>query len=197
MTLELESQNQTKPNLQVSLPALRTDHANQSMGAIDMLKRDRFELLSAYLDGEVTASERRQVEDWLANDPEVQCLYGRLLQLRQGLRTMAVPPAQQPVEQTTQQVFARLNRRSKTVGAWRGAAIAAVFVGALSGVLPGRQSIVPQLVQSPNSAVAPAETLMVALNTPVIEIPKASAAAPENSVEQIGFPQRYTRENVN
>ena len=192
MTLELESQNQTKPNLQVRLPALITDHANQSMGAIDMLKRDRFELLSAYLDGEVTASERRQVEDWLANDPEVQCLYRRLLQLRQGLRTMPVPPAQQAVEQTTQQVFARLNRRSKTVGAWRGAAIAAVFVGALSGVLPGRQSIVPQLAQSPN-----AETLMVALNTPVIEIPKASAATPENSVEQIGFPQRYTRENVN
>jgi len=27
-----------------------------------MLKRDRFELLSAYLDGEVTAAERQQVE---------------------------------------------------------------------------------------------------------------------------------------
>jgi len=29
---------------------------------MDMLKRDRFELLSAYLDGEVTAAERQQVE---------------------------------------------------------------------------------------------------------------------------------------
>ena len=154
-----------------------------------MLKRDRFELLSAYLDGEVTASERRQVEEWLANDPEVQCLYGRLLQLRQGLRTMPVPPAQQPVEQTTQQVFARLNR-TKTAGAWRGAAIAALFVGALSGVLPGRQSITPQLAQS-TSAVAPAETLMVALNTPVIEIPKATIAAPEKGID-FGFPQRHT-----
>jgi len=31
---------------------------------MDMLKRDRFELLSAYLDGEVTAAQRQQVEDW-------------------------------------------------------------------------------------------------------------------------------------
>jgi len=43
---------------------------------MDMLKRDRFELLSAYLDGEVTAAQRQQVEDWLGNDPEVQ-LYAR------------------------------------------------------------------------------------------------------------------------
>ncbi len=29
---------------------------------MDMYKRDRFELLSAYLDVEVTASQRRQIE---------------------------------------------------------------------------------------------------------------------------------------
>ena len=32
-----------------------------------MVKRDRFELISAYLDGEVTAAERKQVEEWLVN----------------------------------------------------------------------------------------------------------------------------------
>ena len=80
---------------------------------MDMLKRDRFELLSAYLDGEVTACERRQVEDWLANDPESQRLYGRLLTLRQGLQTMPVPSTQQSVENTIEQVYQRMHRRSR------------------------------------------------------------------------------------
>jgi anti-sigma factor RsiW len=45
--------------------------------------RDRFELLNAYLDGEVTAAERRQIEDWLTTDSTIQCLYARALELRQ------------------------------------------------------------------------------------------------------------------
>ncbi len=46
---------------------------------MDMYKRDHFELLSAYLDVEVTASQRRQIEHWLTTAPEVQCLYTRVL----------------------------------------------------------------------------------------------------------------------
>jgi Putative zinc-finger len=52
----------------------------------DPLKRDRFELLSAYLDGEVTAPERRQVEAWLKSDPKMQALYARMLKMQQGVR---------------------------------------------------------------------------------------------------------------
>lgn len=178
MTLELESQNHTKPHLIGDLPAPKADHANESRDDIDMLKRDRFELLSAYLDGEVTAAERRQVEDWLANDPEIQRLYGRLLKLRQGLHTLPVPPSEQPAEQNLQQVYGRLNRRRNRAMGWGGAAIAALFIGALSGVLPSRQSI--QIAKSP-------EPLMVALNTPVVEIPKAAVAAPKNPVGQTGY----------
>jgi anti-sigma factor RsiW len=180
MTLELESQNHTKPHLLGNLPAPKAGHVNQSTGDIDMLKRDRFELLSAYLDGEVTAAERRQVEDWLANDPEIQRLYGRLLKLRQGLHTLPVPPAEQPAEQTIQQVFGRLDRRRNRAVGWGGAAIAALFIGALSGVLPSRQSI--QIAKSPEPAGVAAEPLRVALNTPVVEIPKAAIAAPKNAV---------------
>ena len=54
----------------------------------DVTKRDRFELVSAYLDGEVTPAERLLVANWLAHDPEVQRLYRRLLLLRQAFRTM-------------------------------------------------------------------------------------------------------------
>lgn len=38
---------------------------------MNMYQRDRFELLDAYHDGEVTAAEQRQIEQWLATDPEV------------------------------------------------------------------------------------------------------------------------------
>ncbi|MFM8202724.1 MAG: anti-sigma factor family protein, partial [Dolichospermum sp.] len=55
---------------------------------MDMQKREYFELLSAYLDGEVTATERRQVEQWLSTDASVKCLYKRLLNLRQGLQNI-------------------------------------------------------------------------------------------------------------
>ena len=159
-----------------------------------MLKRDRFELLSAYLDGEVTSAQRQQVEDWLANDSEVQCLYARLLKLRQGLRTLPIPPSEQPVEQTIQQVFGRLNRRRNPAVAWCGFALAAVFISALLG---GRQFIAPQFAHSPEPATVPGETLMVALNTPVVEIPKAAVAVPDKAFKQTGFPQQQIKNNVN
>ena len=49
--------------------------------------------------------------------------------------------------------------------------MAVVFIGALTG---SRQFIGPQLAVAPKPAV-PVEPLMVALNTPVVEIPKAEA----------------------
>jgi anti-sigma factor RsiW len=194
MTPEFESQH-PRPHLKEDLPALNTGDTNQSIGAMDMHNRDRFELLSAYLDGEVTAAERRQVEDWLANEPGVQCLYERLLKLRQGLRTMPVPPAQQPIEGTVGQVLARVNKRPKMAVVWGGSAIAAVFIGALSGVIPIHQSPLQQLAQVPQPAAKP-ETLMVALNTPVVEIPKAPASPPGKSVKPTQSPQPPTNQNV-
>lgn len=193
MTFELESRKSAKSYSQGDLPALKAGHGNQPIGAIDMLKRDRFELLSAYLDGEVTAAQRQQVEEWLANDSEVQRLYARLLKLRQGLRTLPVPPPEQPVEQTIEQVFGRLNRRQKPAVAWGSVAIAAVFVSAFLG---GRQLIAPQLANSPEPATAN-ETLMVALNTPVVEIPKAAVAAPDKTQKPTGLTQPQIKHNVN
>jgi anti-sigma-K factor RskA len=140
------------------------------IGAMDMLKRDRFELLSAYLDGEVTAAERRQVETWLEHDPETQRLYERLLNLRQGFRTLPVP-TEKPVEPTIQQVYQRIHRRAQRRAlVWGGSAIAAVFVGAIATL--------------PNSPIAQIarftkiEPLMVALNDPVVEIPRVIIPPP-------------------
>ncbi len=100
-----------------------------------MLQRDRFELLSAYLDGEVTADERRQAEDLLANDDKSKQLYARLLKLREGFQGM--PLAQpQPVEDTVAQVMNRLDRRrTPSRRTWAlGGAVAAAMVASLSGL---------------------------------------------------------------
>ncbi|TVP61252.1 MAG: transcriptional regulator [Nodularia sp. (in: Bacteria)] len=164
-------------------------HTNESTGAMDMVKRDRFELLSAYLDGEVTAAESRQVEEWLKNDASVQCLYSRLLNLRRGLRTFPVPTAQEPPEVTAEQVFKRVRRRSRPVWALGGAAVAACVIGAISGLLPSGEFNIPQLArqqpveptQRATTPVASSFPLMVALNNPVIDIPKAAIASPEQS----------------
>ncbi len=57
----------------------------------------RFELLSAYLDDEVTAEERQLVAQWLMDDSNTQQMYQRLLMLRQAIRTAPVP-AQPPLQ---------------------------------------------------------------------------------------------------
>ncbi len=122
--------------------------------ALDNLKRDRFELLSAYLDGEVTAAERRQVEDWLKYDPQVQCLYARLIQLRRGLQgasTTSISPTSSSASSvnTAQQVFSKLERRqSRKVFAWGGVAAAALLISIFSGNLPRLQYASNQISSS-------------------------------------------------
>lgn len=198
MMPDFESHNRSKqPNSGDSLTGNAGNH-NQPVGALDMLKRDRFEMLSAYLDGEVTAEERRQVEAWLATDPVVQRLYDRLLKLRQGVQTMPVPASTQSVEQTIDKVFTRVNRRPKMALMWGGAAVAALVVGAISGVLPGGRSWEPQFAQSSIEKVNPAQSmrgiesastavrsdaLMIALDQPVVQIPKAPVSAPAESFD--------------
>ncbi|MBD2163123.1 zf-HC2 domain-containing protein [Calothrix membranacea FACHB-236] len=179
---------------------------NESTGAMDdMVKRDRFELLSAYLDGEVTAAERRQVEEWLATDAAVKCLYARLLTLRQGLRAIPVPSCEQPIEKTVEQVMRRIRRRSQIAWAFGGAAVAAVVIGSLAGIIPGgdtktlqlaQQRIEPRQEAIPEPAV-PESPLMVAINNPVIEIPKAAIASPTKPVHQEQPKQRHLEQDIN
>ena len=158
-----------------------------NLGTLDMQKRDRFELLSAYLDGEVSSQERRQVEEWLATDAQVQSLYKRLLKLRQVIRTMPVPAGEQPVQETVTQVFKRLNRRRQQMLVWGGGAIAATLVASLSGIFGGGNAWGPQFAQTP-IPTAEAEPLAIALNQPIIEIPKAAIA---NPVKPLGNSSSY------
>lgn len=151
---------------------------------MDSLQRDRFELLSAYIDGEVTAAERITVQEWLAREPDMQRLYARLLKLRGGFHKLPVPSAEISTAEMAGQVFGRINRRRiKYATLWGGAAIAALFVGAFSGILPGSQ--LGWKSASVTKPAATSEPLMIAVNRPVIEIPKAAVS----SSDKFGQPQ--------
>ena len=164
-------------------------NTNQLTGAKNMVKRDRFELLSAYLDGEVTAAERKQVEDWLANDPSVQSLHKRLLSLRQGLRNLPVPQSEKSIEETVDSVITRLRRRSKIVWMFGGAAVAACVIGSLSSLIPNGESGIVRLASNPleqtqKSSSDDGSFPMVALNKPPLPIPKAAQNLPQEGMNQ-------------
>ncbi len=134
----------------------------------------RFELLSAYLDGEVTPAERHQVQQWLDSDPQTQQLYTQLLRLRREILQIPIPSVQSSSQQLAQTVFQSLDRqqRSRRLVILIGVALAAVFVGGLSSLFFRGESPSLQVATSyPNQTEAEAEPLIIALNRPIIEIP--------------------------
>jgi hypothetical protein len=135
---------------------------------LDVMKRDRFELLSAYLDGEVTPEERTLVQNWLSNDPTAKCLYNRLVALRRGLREeVCVSPCE--TDETLAAVFQCLNHRFRMVSM---ASAGVVIVGVLNLLSGGvGSSHAPwQVAQYSN-----ADTLQIALDQPAFPIPELSA----------------------
>ncbi|MDX2243784.1 MAG: Fis family transcriptional regulator [Leptolyngbyaceae cyanobacterium bins.302] len=180
MTANFDSQNSDHQSL--------AGNQRQPSRAPDVLQRDRFELLSAYMDGEVSADERRQVEDWLANDPTVQRLHSRLLKLRQAFQTMPVPVAdEQSVQHTVDAVLSRVDRRPRLSVVWGGIAIAAVAIGAMTSALLGDNPFAPQVAQNPEqpsveAPVAQEEPLLIALDKPLVSIPENQTGAPKRSV---------------
>lgn len=142
---------------------------------IDILQRDRFELLSAYIDGEVTASERKQVQQLLSTDPQTQHLYARIMKLRHGIQTLPVPKPEQPAEVMVKEVFSRIDRhRIVHTVVWGGTAIAAIFIGTLPSVFSDSQSPSAKLAET---SVKPA-MVAVRLDRPAFPIPKAAVAKP-------------------
>lgn len=167
----------------------------EAVTQMDSLQRDRFELLSAYIDGEGTAAERKQVQELLATDLEMKRLYTRLMKLRQEIQQLPVPASTDTAQQTAKQVFLRIDRRrNRRTVLWGGAAIAALFVSAVSGILPGSRSLVPQLAQNDSVSQPPLE---IALNQPVIEIPKSAVADQEMGVQPSTLPHDLDEHKLN
>lgn len=131
---------------------------------------ERFELLSAYLDGEVTATEKQQVEALLASDPEFQQQYRQMKQIHQAFPSIAVPSSQS-AESLANNVFARIDRQRNRRLSWIGGAVAATLVVAvtgLSGLFGERNSSLQFASNTQADRPAP---LMVALNAPILSIP--------------------------
>lgn len=131
--------------------------------------RCTFELLSAYLDGEVTASERQQVQEWLATDSEIRSLYGRLQLMRDRFQSLPHPQPTCSHQDLANNVFAKIDQRSKTRKRWfvgGGSAIAALVVATVGNVFSESNSPVLRFAQQPEE-----EALVIALNRPVIDIP--------------------------
>ncbi len=145
---------------------------NQGLSPTDSSDMDnqfeRFELLSAYMDGEVTAQERKQVQQWLDNDPEFHQLYKQLLRVQREVPIIPVPESSVSAETLSQGVFDSIDsqQRSKRGVIASGLGIAAVVVGTISHVwLQDGLSSHRYAKNSDN------EALTIALNRPVVEIP--------------------------
>ena len=171
---------------------------------LDVMQRDRFELLSAYLDGEVTAAERQQVEAWLDSDADVQRLYKRLLKLRQGIQSLSLHSSEQPrhslkqsTEQTIEQVLRRLDRRPKLSWIYGGATAAVLCILALfpqfferqiadpnlalqSEALNREEIIQALLLEEQSSATGPS----IGLDNPVISPPALSSDDAGNPLQK-------------
>lgn len=142
---------------------------------VDEERAMRFELLSAYLDGETTAEERRQVQHWLDTDPKLQKLYTQLLRVQQNLRQIPVPTEHQFTEQLAEQVFQKIERRKhKKLVMVGGVLLTVMLFGCISQLLLGRNSQMSQIAhQSINMSENESEPLIIALNQPIVEIPVA------------------------
>jgi anti-sigma factor RsiW len=166
---------------------------------VELANIDKFELMSAYLDGEVDANERRQVENWLQNDPVFKSQYQRIKGMQRAMDQLPLSEVVIPVEKLADQVFAKIadRRQSKWLKIGGGAIAAAlVAVGTgFSGIWSGFSNPVPQLAKLslPTAALAKLEIIpnpapmMVALNESIVKIPQSNKPLNTNEDGDLGL----------
>ena len=156
--------------------------ANQIFDNSMTIPQERFELLSAYIDGEVTNTEEQMVEQWLSDDVDFRRLYHQQIKLRQLLVDLPVPvAANSSVKAETNliidRVFAEIDKRSQR-RKWKlagfGVSVAAV-VGILGSMFTFNSS--PQFSPVANSIKNPAitveEPVLIAMEEPLVPVPKS------------------------
>ena len=148
---------------------------------------DSFELLSAYIDGELSPPERKQVQTWLDADPQFKQLYLQLLSLQGQIQNFVVPQNEISTGEITAKVFqsidrSRCRRRRLILG---GSAVAASVIATMSGVFGGFSPFSSQMakVNSPNR-VSNSVMLAVAVDQPAINIPKSITGYSQQNLKQ-------------
>lgn len=160
---------------------------------------EKFELLSAYLDGEVDASERQQVEEWLRTDAAFKLQYQRLQGMHRAIEQLPLAEAALPVDDLADRVFAKIEARRQSkwlkIG---GGALAATVVAAgagMAGIWNGFNSPMPQMAQLslPTEVLANLEIipnpapLMVALNDSIVQIPQKGQKSHSHDDDELGI----------
>ncbi len=156
--------------------------ANQIFDNSMTIPQERFELLSAYIDGEVTNTEEQMVEQWLSDDVDFRRLYHQQIKLRQLLVDLPVPvAANSSVKAETNvmidRVFAEIDKRSQR-RKWKlagfGVSVAAV-VGIFGSMFTFNSS--PQFSPVANSIKNPTTTVeepvLIAMEEPLVPLPKS------------------------
>lgn len=138
---------------------------------------DYFELLSAYVDGELSTSQKNQVQALIDRDPQIKQVYTQLLALHSQMQHSIAPPSEKSVDEITRGVFRlvehRRSRRRKLV--WGTGAIAASLFAIISGMIPGISPASKMAkLDAPAAVNSPAFMLAVAVNKPAINIPKSA-----------------------
>jgi anti-sigma factor RsiW len=161
--------------------------ANQIFDNSMITPQKRFELLSAYIDGEVSESEEQLVELWLSDDVNFRHIYQQQLKLRQSLIELPVPlPINSSIKAETalmiDRVFAQIDMRSQR-RKWKlagiGIAIAAM-VGVFGSIFTFNSS--PQFSPVSNSikikspAPVAEEPVLIAMEEPLVPLPKSMSA---------------------
>ena len=152
----------------------------------DNTELDCFELLSAYLDGEVSVEERQQVQHWLDNDPEIKKLYIQLSRLHHGIQNIPVPTSETSSTNLSNKVFQSIDRtqRKRKTFIWGGGAIAALVVATVSNLFTGGSNIPTfRLAKSSNQETASQPMMVaVAVNKPAVKIPKAAVSSADKKL---------------
>ena len=135
-----------------------------------------FELLSAYIDDELSPSEKKQVQAWLDCDPQFKQLYLQLLNLQGQIQNFVVPPNETSTAEIADRVFRSIDRsrsqkRRLVLGS---SAIAASIIATCSGLFGSFSPFSPNMakVNSPNNASS-SVMLAIAVDRPAINIPKS------------------------
>lgn len=140
-----------------------------------MDNQQRFELLSAYLDQELSPEEVEEVEQWLKQDKKARRTYHNLLQLRYRLREIPIPSSQLPSERLSHQVTRKAHtQRMRQWSLWGGSAIAALFVVILTSFFSTSHSPLFRLAQSDEKSLSQ-DSLMIEVDQPIMEIPTTAA----------------------
>jgi len=128
--------------------------------------QERFELLSAYMDNEVTGTEKSQVEQWLRDDLSYRTQYQQLLKVKRLLLDLPAPSSM-PTELLVHKVITKINRRSQRRLALSGAVVALVI--ATFGSMANSYRL--RLADESNTNGE--EQLILAMEEPIIPIPES------------------------